>query len=253
MDARLCVLKYGGSVLRSAEDLRAVAADVQRVCDQGAAPIVVVSALRGRTDELAAGCGSDARSPFAVAARLCAGERESAALLVDELRQRGVPARLADPLSVQMRAVGDPLDAMPTALSLPAVRALLATAPAVVVPGFFAGDEMGRTVLLGRGGSDLTALFLAERLACRCELVKDTGGLLPVEPSPADAAPEEVPLAAASHADLLRLGGGLVQPKAVRYAMQRGLAFWIRSLDGGRATQVCPQPPGVGTDGMAHG
>ncbi len=224
------------------------------------APVAVVSALHGRTDALARACDAERPrlSAYARAARLCAGERECAALLVDELRRGGLLARLADPLAVQMRAVGDPLDAMPKAMSLPALQALLAAAPAVVVPGFFAADEAGRTVLLGRGGSDLTALFLAERLGCGCELVKDTGGLLPASPRAAQdplacGLGQQAPLATASDAELLQLGPGLVQTKAVRFAAARGLAFWIRGLRGGPATRIGPEPWAAGQGDVAHG
>jgi len=41
---------------------------------------------------------------------------------------------------------------------------LLHSVPVLVIPGFFGTDAYGRTHCLGRGGSDLTAVFLAVSL-----------------------------------------------------------------------------------------
>ena len=54
-----------------------------------------------------------------------------------------------------------------------ALQARLRERPILVVPGFVGRHEDGRLSLLGRGGSDLTALFLAARLGGKCRLLKD--------------------------------------------------------------------------------
>ena len=76
------------------------------------------------------------------------------------------------------------------------LRRALAAEGVVVFPGYIATDGHGRTVVLGRGGSDLTALYLAHRLglvrgsaAARCRLIKDVDGLYERDP----AAPGPVP------------------------------------------------------------
>jgi diaminopimelate decarboxylase/aspartate kinase len=56
-------------------------------------------------------------------------------------------------------------------------------APVVVTQGFIASDEEGNTVLLGRGGSDTSAAYLAAKLeAQRLEIWTDVPGLFSANP-----------------------------------------------------------------------
>ena len=58
-----------------------------------------------------------------------------------------------------------------------------AAAQLVVTQGFIARDEKGDTVLLGRGGSDTSAAYLAARLeAERCEVWTDVPGMFTANP-----------------------------------------------------------------------
>lgn len=239
--ARVIVLKFGGSVLRDAASLPAVGAEIRRHRAHGLQVVAVVSAMAGRTDVLLGECraaGLDA--PFAIAARVALGERECAALLAVELARGVVPARepmVADPAALQLRAVGPALDADPVDVAGGQLRALLQQHGVVVVPGFVAIDASGRTVLLGRGGSDLSALFLAQRLGARCRLIKDVGRLFDADPASAAAAR---PLARASYDELLAFGGRLVQPKAVAFARAHRMSFELAGLGADAATVVGP-------------
>lgn len=54
---------------------------------------------------------------------------------------------------------------------------------AIVTQGFIASDDNGNTVLLGRGGSDTSAAYLAAKLgAKRCEIWTDVSGLYTANP-----------------------------------------------------------------------
>ena len=64
----------------------------------------------------------------------------------------------------------------------PAVAQHIGTG-AVLTQGFIARDPQGRTVLLGRGGSDTSAALLAGRLgAARCEIWTDVPGMFTADP-----------------------------------------------------------------------
>jgi diaminopimelate decarboxylase/aspartate kinase len=65
-----------------------------------------------------------------------------------------------------------------------ALRAQLATLPGVIVTqGFIASDAAGDTVLLGRGGSDTSAAYLAAKLhAARLEIWTDVPGMFSANP-----------------------------------------------------------------------
>jgi aspartate-semialdehyde dehydrogenase len=228
-DASIAVLKFGGSVLRDRAALGDAAREVARVIARGERVIAVVSALRGRTEELLAECRAE-REPLsanAIALRVGQGERECAASLVVALKELGIDATALDPASMQLVACGDPLDADLVSVSLPHVHAALARHSAVVVPGFVAIDDRGNAVLLGRGGSDLTAMFLAQRLSARCRLVKDVDGLHDADPAALRDASQR---RRATYAEVAQRGGQLVQSKALAFARANGFAFEIGAL-----------------------
>lgn len=248
--ASISVVKFGGSVLRDRAALTAVAAEVLRVRRTGHAVLAVVSALHGRTDALLAECALQVPSlpPLAIAARVASGERECAALLAETLAATGHPAVVLDPAALQLQAEGDPFDADPVSVSLPRCIAGLARTGLAVVPGFVAVDASGNTVLLGRGGSDLTALFLAQRMGAHCRLVKDVDGLFAVDPRNARGA---VRVPAADYRDLQLHGGRLVQAKAVAFAALHRMTFRIGALGSESATRIGPSGKALGEDGDA--
>ncbi len=77
----LCVLKFGGSVLTSEADYAAAGAEIYRHVRAGEKTIVIVSALKGETDQLLAQADANGGAPFPdITARLARlGEFRSAA------------------------------------------------------------------------------------------------------------------------------------------------------------------------------
>ena len=176
MEDDIVVLKFGSSVLRSAQDLPSAVHEIYRWYRDGHRVIAVVSAIGDTTNQLlAAGRAlTESPEPYALAELLATGERESAALLGIALDRSGIRARVVDPREVGLVALGTVLDSEPVNVNRERLRAFLAESAILVVPGFFGFDEKQRLHLLGRGGSDLTAVFLAGAInATRCRLVKD--------------------------------------------------------------------------------
>jgi homoserine dehydrogenase len=312
---RLVVLKFGGSVLRSAADIDTAALEIRTWTRRGWKVVAVVSALEGTTDALIARAEAigpiHTTDPYSRALLLATGELTSAALLGLTLGTppHGVKATVAEPgaigLTADAAAPCSALDAMPVSLSPVAVQELLREHDAVVVPGFIGVDEHRRTVLLGRGGSDLTALFIADRLKAHCvRLIKDVDGLYEWDPgresenskaksekskaesetskaeSEKSKAESEKNAAASDPGalssfelstfrsslsasprryssitwdDALALGGDIVQPKAIRFAKERGLSFEVGESFGGRPTLVGPGPSVLEPAGAGRG
>ena len=234
----LSVLKIGSSVLSSADGFRAAARRVAEEVRSGRRVVAVVSAVRGATDDLdrwATGIG--AAAPHGLLASLLAnGEASSVALLGIALASERVPARLLSAHELGLVTVGPLLDADPIHVDGGRLRALLEDVPVLVAPGFVGVDRSGALSLLGRGGSDLTALFLAHGLgADECVLLKDVDGVYPTGELACDGSGE--PLERATWDELLALGARVVQEKAVRYARAHGLEFRVAAL-AGRGTCV---------------
>jgi len=213
------VLKFGSSVLSSEARFSVAVSEIYRRVREGRRVVVVVSALGDTTDRLLESANriNDRAPEEVLAALLTTGESTSAALLVLALDRAGIPAKLLDPCRVGPFVKGPPLDAEPEGLDSLRILRSLERNPVAVLPGFFGRDARGRRALLGRGGSDLSALFVAQRLeATRCILFKDVPGIYEWDPATAGAPPRR--FITLSWEDAERLGGQVVQPKALAFA-----------------------------------
>ena len=238
---KINVLKFGSSVLRSEKDLPRVVQDIYQACQRGSQVLVVVSAFGNTTDELIGRAENICKHPdqSALAALLATGEATAAALLGLSLTSAGIRARILDPAQAGLYTIGDALDAELIGADVERIQAELQRG-VVVLPGFVGRDETGNTTLLGRGGSDLTALFLAQRLGGRCVLFKDVDGLYTSDPARSGYSAQR--FTQVSWETALAVGGEVVQPKAVRFAAMHALRFSITAVGAAVATEVGPGP-----------
>jgi aspartate kinase len=102
----------------------------------------------------------------------------------------------------------------------------------VVVPGFFGTKENAVVASLGRGGSDLSAVLLAQGLeAVQCELVKDVHGYFTADPTIHQRAQHLPRLSYDEALEMADAGCELVQQRAVEAARAARLQLVVRSLD----------------------
>ena len=157
------------------------------------------------------------------------------ALLVLALTTQGLRAEGFNPLRLPIVTRGAFNDAEPVVVDTAKLRNALEYNDVVVFPGFVGVDLTGVPSLLGRSGSDLTALFLghARGDAGVC-LVKDVDGVYPADPrtNPGIKAYEEL-----EWSEAIRVGGQIVQGKAVAFAERHRMRFRVAGL-GGRGTWV---------------
>ncbi|HTL45361.1 MAG TPA: hypothetical protein VL262_13550 [Vicinamibacterales bacterium] len=251
----LSVLKIGGSVLRDDAAYR-VAARYLR--DRIAARpderlVVIVSARHGVTDELLETATRAAGDPDPVALDLLwsTGEIASAAMLALHLHRENVRAI---PLNVHQTGlhVGDGPPGAGAATVRPLrLRAAIARAPVVIVPGFLGVSAGGAVASLGRGGSDLTAVLLAIALgADGCELVKDVAGYFTADPH-VDPLAHHIHTLAIDRAVVMAAEGcDLVQAAALDAARTAFLPITVRSLD--PAAPVTYVQPRSAAHGICH-
>jgi homoserine dehydrogenase len=244
-EKRIVVLKFGSSVLRNENDLPAAVHEIYRWWRDGFQVVAIVSALGNTTDELnrRAHVACDQPNDELVAALLATGEAASSALMGLALNRAGIPATLLDAEQAGLTTDGSVLDANLT--SVDTARILKALRDGVVVlPGFVGRDRSGKTTLLGRGGSDLTALFLAQRLGAACRLIKDVDGLYTSDPN-ARSGTSVARFVRVSYATAARVGGAVVQLKAIDFAERDRLRFTVSSVGSSRATDVGPHADSI--------
>src|ERR1700722_9857584 len=152
------ILKFGSSVLRSPGDLHVGVDEIYRRWRAGCCVLAVVSAFEGVTNQLMDEVMDilGAECPEATAAYLATGEQRTAALLHGSLRQYGLPSHIVSPSEIGLIAEGSILDSAPIRLDKTALERLWTMHPILVLPGFYGIDTEGRTVLFGRGGSDIS-------------------------------------------------------------------------------------------------
>ena len=240
---RVCVLKFGSSVLGVEGDYPSAALEVYRHVRDGEKVVAVVSALAGETDALldqAARVGGEG-DPALVARVARTGELHSAALMALALGRLGLRACTLDPHEMGLVAQGEPLDANLESLDAATVHARLDSHDVVVVPGFTAVHEEHGAVTLGRGGTDLSAVFFAARLdAHRVRLIKDVDGVYDQDPAKNPYAERYVEL---DYDLAAEVSSGLVQDKAIRAAQAEDVLIEVAALGAGEATTIARVAP----------
>jgi homoserine dehydrogenase len=239
---RVCVLKFGSSVLGVEGDYPAAALEVYRHVREGEKVLAVVSALAGETDALldqAARVGGEGDS--ALVARVArVGELHSAALMALALVRLGLRACTLDPHEMGLVAQGEPLDANLERVDAALVQARLDSHDVVVVPGFTAIHDEHGIVTLGRGGTDLSAVFFADRLgAHRVRLIKDVDGVYAEDPARNPYAERYLEL---DYDLAAEVSSGLVQDKAIRAAQAGKVLIEVAALGAGEATTIADVP-----------
>lgn len=225
MNPSIVVLKFGSSVLRTEAELPRAIDEIYREWRSGRQVIAVVSAFAGVTDRRFAQTRAMTADLHEQAAWVAGGEEESGTKLAAALEANGVSALYVDARVAGLRAHGDPQESTPVSLNAGYLRECLRDHAVLVVPGFIAQDIQGRTVLLGRGGSDLTALFVAKGLDARCRLLKDVDGVYESDPAVVENHAQR--FNRLSWRTALEIGGRIIQPRALQFAQSHGQSFEV--------------------------
>lgn len=245
LDPPIFVLKFGSSILESSDDLPKVAGEIYRQRRAGRAVVAVVSALAGETDQLlrqaaeVTGLATCRGVPDLVSL----GEERTAALLRLACDRIGLRAEICRAEDLGLRTEGEGLNAQPVQLDSEHLLAKLRKSGVVIVPGYVGTNAAGERTLLGRGGSDFSAIFLGGELGADCvRLYKDVNGVFEKDPAQhCDAAR----YSKISWQDALRIARPLIQPQALEYASARKLSIEVEALGSANPTYVgpCSTPP----------
>jgi aspartokinase/homoserine dehydrogenase 1 len=217
---------------RHLEALAAIASGPAAL-DARAAVGRAIATLRGTLGRLAHEADDEG---YERALAMSAGERLAAPVVAAGLRSAGLDAEAwdaADLVCATGRATEATVRLGDTFGRLRERYSRGRTLP--VVTGFVAGEPSGRTVLLGRGGSDYTAALVGAALdADQVEIWTDVDGVLTADPRVvADARP--VPrLSYDDAARLAGFGAKVLHPKTVQPLVDAGIPIVVRNT-GNRA------------------
>ena len=219
------VVKFGGACLSNGEKVRKAAG---KVVESGYKEVVVVVSAMGDTTnrliEIMKQIGTVAPEDYSEVVAM--GERTSARIFSAALKAQGADSKYFEPSQDEWPIITDSnfTDAKPLLEeTCRRVKAHLEPLLGKVIPvvcGFLGRDEHGRVTTLGRGGSDTTALLLANCLkAEEVILVKETEGVMSADPK---IVPDAKPLPKLDIHEMFTLaygGAKIVKASALKYKL----------------------------------
>ena len=119
----------------------------------------------------------------------------------------------------------------------------------VVTQGFIAQDKSGKTVVLGRGGSDSSASYFAAALGAeRCEIWTDVPGLFTADPRHVPTARLLRSLTYAEAQEIASTGAKVLHPRCLPPLRRNGIPLHVRSTKHADApgTEISANPPDQG-------
>ncbi len=187
----LIVQKFGGTSVADADRMRAVADHVARCRRRGDQIVLVVSAMGKETDELLrlANEVADERPGREMDMLITAGERKAIALMCMAIADQGIEAHSFTGSQAGFLTDTNHRNAKILQLRPDRIRAALDAGIVPVVAGSQGVSTDKEITFLGRGGSDTTAVALAQALdADLCELYTDVTGVFSADPRIVSAA-----------------------------------------------------------------
>jgi len=228
----LIVEKYGGTSVGDVDRIKNVALRIKKGLDQGLRMVVVVSARSGVTNELIARAKAITPEPDEreMDMLLTVGEQETIALTTMALHALGVPAISRTGHRAGFRTDGNHLRARIQEISGGDIHEQLDQGKVVVVAGFQGSSPEGEITTMGRGGSDLSAIALAQGLgADLCRINTDVDGVYTADPR---IVPDARKLDELHYEEMLELassGSKVMQSRAVEFASKFNVPFEVRS------------------------
>lgn len=218
------VMKFGGTSVASIDRITRAAKRVAREVALGYDVIVIVSAMSGKTNELAGWVNDisplhDAREYDAV---VSSGENVTAGLMALVLQEMEIPARSWQGWQVPLNTSSTHSAARIEEIPTENINGKFADGMRVaVVAGFQGLSPEGRITTLGRGGSDTTAVaFAAAFDAERCDIYTDVDGIYTTDPRIEANARKLNKISFEEMLELASLGAKVLQTRSVELAMR---------------------------------
>jgi aspartate kinase len=229
----LIVQKYGGTSVADLAKIHNVAERIIRTYQAGNDVVVVLSAMAGETDRLAAMANAatgDKPIPREYDVLIATGEQVTVSLMAMVLNSKGFKAKSL--LGSQIRIVTDKnhMAARIQKIDADFILRELGKHRIMIVAGFQGVDRKGNITTLGRGGSDTSAVAIAAAIkADYCETFTDVDGVYTTDPNVYDKARK---LKKISYDEMLELSGAgakVLHQRSVELAKLYNVPLYVRS------------------------
>lgn len=178
------VQKYGGSSVADSVRIKNVARRIARKVKEGFKVVSVVSAMGKTTDQLISLAKSVSVNPNEreLDMVLVTGEQVSCALVAIALRDLGINAISLNAFQTKILTTRNHTNARIVDINSENLKSYLKNYDVIVITGFQGITEDEHFTTLGRGGSDTSAVALAAKLGCDCEIYSDVSGVFSCDP-----------------------------------------------------------------------
>lgn len=216
----IIVQKYGGTSVETIEKIKNVAKRIAQKRNEGFDLVVVVSAMGKTTDYLIDMAHQISSTPKKreMDVLMATGEQVSISLLSIALNDIGIPAVSFTGPQLGIKTEGYHTKSRIIEINEDIIREAICKGKVVIVAGFQGVNEKNEITTLGRGGSDTTAVAIAAKLGCPCEIYTDVDGIYTVDPR---LFPSARKLETISYEEMLELassGAGVMHARSIELA-----------------------------------
>lgn len=231
-EPRTIVLRVSPVVFAVERDAWTIVREIERHTRAGTRVVVVLTGLLNQSERLLAGARritDNLASGSAIVSLIASGGRAAAALLALALERSSIQHVTLDASSAGFTARGPNLAASPASINTGAFAQAFSLAPVVLFPGLEALLPHGEPALLGEGGVDLTAAFIADALRADAVFLNELDGVYESDPlrAPNGAEPWRYQSIRWDQARALASPG--VAHAALAFAESRGLSLRVRA------------------------
>ncbi|OUW16352.1 MAG: aspartate kinase [Opitutales bacterium TMED158] len=226
------VKKFGGTSVGDVERIKNVAKVIESEVGRGNEVVVVVSARSGVTNELIARAKAINPNPAdrEMDMLLVAGEQETIALTAMALHAIGVDAVSMTGAMAGIRTDPSHTRARIVSMDCKEIVERLEAGRVVIVAGFQGADAYGQVTTLGRGGSDLSAIALANGVeADLCQIYTDVDGVYTADPRIVPKARKIKEISYEEMLELASMGTKVMQARSVEFSNKYNVPFEVRS------------------------
>lgn len=161
------------------------------------------------------------------------GELVSTRIISTKLASVGIATKWIDSRTVIRTQKRENSNVVDVAATNRNVAAMLESNPITslfVMPGFIASDEQGRTVTLGRGGSDYTASLLAVGCNARIlEIWTDVPGMMTANPKIVPEAKTISNISYRAALELSHFGAKVIYPPTIQPVVSEGIPIYVKN------------------------
>ena len=228
---KVVVQKYGGKSVETIEKMQNIADNVIQKKEEGYNVVVVVSAMGKTTNQLIEMAKTISEHPCKreLDMLMATGEQVSSSLLSMILKEKGYDAVSLTGFQAGIKTKGVHTKNKIVKIDIDNVKKHLEEDKIVVVAGFQGINELGEITTLGRGGSDTTAVALAAKLQCACEIYTNVEGIYSVDPRFFPNAKKLDYISYGEMMEMASLGANVMETRSVEIGHNYNVPIYVAS------------------------